>query len=212
MWALEAPGFDGREPPLRDAEALVDRHLAALLTRWPDGPLALVGHSSGGGLAHALACRLAALGRTVELLAVLDTTPDDEPGPLPDDALLLDNHLRLLRSVLPDAPAHIDDHAALARLWQEAGLGDGDPAQVARALAVERGLVEARRGQRLGVFPGRLLLLRTAGPPGDWGWGAYARDGVEVVPVEGDHVSMMAEPAVHTLAAQLAARLTPRSP
>ena len=212
VWALEAPGFDGREPPLRDAEALVDRHLAALLTRWPAGPLALVGHSSGGGLAHALACRLAALGRAVELLAVLDTTPDDEPGPLPDDALLLDNHLRLLRSVLPDAPAHIDDHAALARLWQEAGLGDGDPAQVARALAVERGLVEARRGQRLGVFPGRLVLLRTAGPPGDWGWGAYARDGVEVVPVEGDHVSMMAEPAVHTLAAQLAARLTPRSP
>lgn len=48
-------------------------------------------------------------------------------------------------------------------------------------------------------FPGRLVLLKTTIPlptteQADYGWGRYARDGLEVFTVKGEHGNIMKEP------------------
>jgi len=205
-YAFEAPGLDGSEAPYTEAGALVRRYAAALQEALPAGPVILLGHSSGGPLAHALAERLHAMGRAVPLVVVIDTPAAADPSPLPDDAVLLDNHLHLLRLLLGEADATpVTDRRAAARsLWTQAGL-PGDP-QIDAALAVERGLLTARQTQSLGRIAGDLLLIRAGeeGAPDDWGWRPHVGGRLNVVALEGDHHTLMTPPRVDALATLVA--------
>lgn len=62
-------------------EALAAAYAESIIARVPDGPLHLVGHSAGGWYAHAVAAALIERGRTIGLLAVLDShaTVDLDP-------------------------------------------------------------------------------------------------------------------------------------
>jgi thioesterase domain-containing protein len=205
-YAFEAPGLDGSEAPFTEAAALVRRYADALQEALPAGPVILLGHSSGGPLAHALAERLHAQGRAVPLVVVIDTPAAADPSPLPDDAVLLDNHLHLLRLLLGEADATpVTDRRAAARsLWTQAGL-PGDP-QIDAALAVERGLLTARQTQSLGRIAGDLLLIRAGeeGAPDDWGWRPHVGGRLNVVALEGDHHTLMTPPRVDALATLVA--------
>jgi amino acid adenylation domain-containing protein len=63
-----------RTPALSSTEQLADHYLARLLQQQPQGPYWLAGWSSGGLLAMEVAVRLEALGHTVALVALIDTT------------------------------------------------------------------------------------------------------------------------------------------
>lgn len=82
--AFEAPSLDGGEPPAESVESLAERYLPALLEASPGGPYRLLGWSFGGLVAAELAARLAALGREVELLVLIDSWPADGL-PLPSE-------------------------------------------------------------------------------------------------------------------------------
>ena len=62
-------------------------------------------------------------------------------------------------------------------------------------------------------YAGRVLLFkRTLDLIGryrqpDNGWGRVVRDGLEVYPIEGDHIALLAEPGVDVLADKLAEAL-----
>jgi thioesterase domain-containing protein len=62
-------------------------------------------------------------------------------------------------------------------------------------------------------YPGRVTLFRTRGQPflcsfdPQFGWGALAAGGVEVVPIPGSHEKIFMEPHVRALAAKLKACL-----
>ncbi|MDH4169199.1 MAG: amino acid adenylation domain-containing protein, partial [Acidimicrobiia bacterium] len=73
VWGLRLPGSDSREQPAATVEALVDRFEREVSTRFPVGPLQLVGFSTGGLGAYELARCLARRGRTVELVVLIDT-------------------------------------------------------------------------------------------------------------------------------------------
>ena len=207
VYAFEAPGLDGQEPPFTEAAALVRRYAEGLQTAIPAGPLILLGHSSGGPLAHALAELLEAQGRAVPLVVVIDTPAAADPSPLPEDAVLLDNHLHLLRLLLGETEASPvpDRRAAARRLWTQAGL-PGDP-QIDAALAVERGLLSARQAQTLGHISRDLLLIRAGADPApdDWGWRPHVGGRLIVVALDGDHHTLMTPPRVDAVAALAAA-------
>ncbi|MFD4660988.1 type I polyketide synthase [Kitasatospora sp. NPDC058444] len=71
--ALPQPGFLPGEPLPADLDAVVTAQTEAVL-RYADGaPVALLGYSSGGWVAHAVAARLEASGRGPRALVLLDT-------------------------------------------------------------------------------------------------------------------------------------------
>ena len=74
IWGLQVPGLDGGGIP-GDVDALVAAYVAAVREAVPHGPCALLGWSLGGVLAHRIAGRLAAEGRQVEALVLVDSYP-----------------------------------------------------------------------------------------------------------------------------------------
>ncbi|MEU2834955.1 type I polyketide synthase [Streptomyces lavendulae] len=73
VWALPEPGFGLGEALPQDVAALVEVHVRAVAECAGEEPVVLVGYSSGGWVAHAVACRLEELGRPVEGIVMLDS-------------------------------------------------------------------------------------------------------------------------------------------
>jgi thioesterase domain-containing protein len=74
IYALQTPGLGGKAATPTTVDALAAYHLQAVRQRQPHGPYRLVGHSSGGRVAFALAQQLQQQGEQVSLLGILDTT------------------------------------------------------------------------------------------------------------------------------------------
>ena len=84
LYALQAPELSGAPAP-ETLDDLVTEY-ERLIGTVTDGPCHLLGYSSGGAVAHALACRLQRAGREVRL-ALLDAHPAPSPvtdPPTPD--------------------------------------------------------------------------------------------------------------------------------
>ncbi|MFE6776905.1 type I polyketide synthase [Streptomyces sp. NPDC057702] len=79
LWAVPAPGFVEGEALPADLDALVDLHAADVARLAGDAPFALLGHSAGGWVAHAVAERLERLGTPPLGLVLLDSYPPDSP-------------------------------------------------------------------------------------------------------------------------------------
>ncbi|MFI8961973.1 type I polyketide synthase [Streptomyces sp. NPDC053493] len=71
--ALPQPGFRPGEPLPAHWEAVVEVQTAAVRRHAAAGPVALLGYSSGGWIAHAVAARLARTGEAPHALVLLDT-------------------------------------------------------------------------------------------------------------------------------------------
>jgi thioesterase domain-containing protein len=70
---LSTPGFAAGEPLAATADALIGLHADRITGGEARSPLVLVGHSSGGLLAHALAARLENLGSGPAAVVLMDT-------------------------------------------------------------------------------------------------------------------------------------------
>ncbi|MEU5126838.1 alpha/beta fold hydrolase [Streptomyces mobaraensis] len=80
LWALPAPGFTPGEALPDSLEALARHHAEDVRRCAPDGPFALLGHSAGGWIAHAVAARLEALGTPADAVVLLDSYVPGSPA------------------------------------------------------------------------------------------------------------------------------------
>ena len=77
---LRYPSLDTDAPVIDTIDGLADTFLPEILREQPDGPIRLLGTSTGGLVAYELADRLEAAGRRVDLLALGDTFfPGENP-------------------------------------------------------------------------------------------------------------------------------------
>ena len=77
IYGFQARGLDGTEEPLDDMEAIAADYIEELLEHDPVGPYALAGYSFGGYVALEMAHQLLAQGKTVKLLGMLDTNAEE---------------------------------------------------------------------------------------------------------------------------------------
>ncbi|MFZ0816606.1 MAG: alpha/beta fold hydrolase [Candidatus Sulfotelmatobacter sp.] len=75
IYGIQARGVDGLEPPFHRIEDMAEYYLDALNQLQPQGSCALIGYSFGGLVAFEMARRLAAAGKNVALLVLVDTYP-----------------------------------------------------------------------------------------------------------------------------------------
>ncbi|WJY37091.1 amino acid adenylation domain-containing protein [Streptomyces sp. P9-2B-2] len=80
LYGLQAREYDRTRPRARSVEEMVDGYLEHMAKVQPDGPYFLLGWSSGGTLAHAMAVELRRRGHEVGLLAMLDSAASGGRG------------------------------------------------------------------------------------------------------------------------------------
>ncbi|MBS2532039.1 alpha/beta fold hydrolase [Catenulispora sp. NF23] len=214
-------------PPLRPGEdeqaveTLAEHHVRQIQRLVPHGPYALIGWSMGGATAFEVASRLQAAGEKVELLALLDSFLGDQ---LPDYteaeivAMYTDELIRIHRADPADSTdsealaAELPYSAGLERVLQEAVVRglipmESDLGYFRERFAMYRAHVRAL-GRYKPVDPVEQLALIYAGGPEDQVraqaaacWSELSEQPATVRFVDGDHYSMLREPAVAHVAA-----------
>lgn len=212
----EPQGRLGLLTPHQDWVSVTADYLAALQQQQPKGPYRIAGHSLGGRIAYQLACALEAAGEQVTLcLLDVDLQPVADATPLTDAATEM---YHLLCRALGQPVASYDEpgeyRAALVTIMQQAGLlpEHGWQPELDALLAIataQAGLYQQFRpgpkfygaswliyGDEFAATHPRANLRRKLKQ--------YLQGRLSLLQVDGDHLSMLAAPA---LAARLAALL-----
>lgn len=230
FYALQAVGMDGKQPPLRNIEAMAAHYIQEIRHLQPHGPYHLGGRSFGGAVAFEMARQLRAAGEEVGLLAMLDTYPLGWKTLLPAAEAAQHEkrflHLRINRHLDHLRQANLRGKCAyvfgkveykkrkyLNRWWQlRQQFRSGQPASLRHALReVEEFNYLAAKQYAPQVYPGRVTFFcateEVSLEENVFGWQQLAAGGVEIVRVPGDHQTMIKPPHVQTLAASLLAQL-----
>ncbi|WP_240360579.1 non-ribosomal peptide synthetase [Pyxidicoccus caerfyrddinensis] len=219
LYAFRAPGLDGGELPPASVEALAGHYLPQLRAVQPHGPYLLGGWSFGGLVAHELARQLQALGEAVELLVMLDTPapgarPETEPdllGELATFGQLLNLPWRALKLDVAKL-RQLEGRERLSWLLEQirqlpTGAPDLDLDETERLFHVFQRLYAAQRRHVPGHLTGSAVLLQaTEGhtPSVNPGWTAWLTQEPRVLPVPGDHFTMLKPPHLSAVAERLA--------
>lgn len=213
IYGLQAVGITGDAPA--SVEAQVDGYVALLRNAQAKGPYRLLGWSSGGGIAHAIAVKLQAAGETVSLLAMMDSYPSDiwqgQPEPQERDALLA------LLDVIGASPVDADGQALsyealLASLKQPGStLAGSDDVHLARLLKNALHGMLLYRDLRHFPFGGDVLFfyaLRRTPESLDWlGWTPYVCGRMEKIGIDSTHNEMSKPAPLAHIGRELAKRL-----
>lgn len=214
IWGLQSRGMTDA-PPL-SFDAMVTDYLALIQKAQPHGPYRLLGWSSGGGIAHALACRLQAAGETVNLLAFMDSYPADiwEGKPLPTEGDALEALLDVIGANAWDAQGQRLPDDAMRALLRQAG---GSLASLDESIR-ERMVDSAVHGMRLyrsaqhRVFDGPVLYFRAAirpvGAPSPESWAPYLTQRLDMVDIDSNHNNMSQPTPMATIGQTLKPVLT----
>ena len=189
FYALHPHGLDGERAPDTVEEMATD-YVRAVQASQPQGPYFLGGYSFGGLIAFAMAHQLLAQGQQVALLILLDSGGPNE-GRAEQDTLR-GRGVDVCRVLL----------ARACNLY----LREGRRLPLGLRLTYFLGMARrAARGYDPRPYPGRLVLLRAIDNPRDphKRWGGMSTDGLDIYDIPGNHATMLTEPRVQQVAAQI---------
>ena len=220
VYGIQAQALQTAGPILIQLEAMAAYYISELRSVQPTGPYAFLGLSFGGLVAYEMAQQLLASGETVNLVGMLDTW---QPGymrqvkaskawPLRASErlrlVLLNTKKLSLRQTLRYTLGRLKGRA-LRLMYLRIGNSRGIslPGSMRRVRDINL-MAGARYTVR--PYPGSVTLFRalygdTSSLPEDLGWRAYAKGGVEIIQLPGDHGQVLAEPNVSHLARALSA-------
>lgn len=227
VYAIQARGLYGDDPPHTSFEEMARDYLAEIREVQPHGPYFLGGFSGGGNTAFEMAQQLARAGEEAAFLALLDSRPAEMPSLSRADKALI--HAQRIRA---RGPAYITDWARKRLEWERrkrtaqpgAAAQDLTPAEF-RSKEIERAFYTALGAYRTRVYAGDVHLFRPALavahrlPGGRMTtkdrlfldhhnhWKPFVAGEVIVHEVTGDHDSMVLEPHVRCLSGRLRAAL-----
>ncbi len=193
FYGLESLELSESQQLLNTVEAMAAHYIAAMQTVQPQGPYAIGGWSLGGLVAFEMAQQLQAQGQELSCLALLDTYPFTEIETFNEAA----------------DTEFIEELLARSQTPVLGGIPEADLTQAQRLLQLFKSHIEAANQYTPQQYPGKVtLFLAEDGVAADAedptiGWENLARAGVEIHWLPGDHHTMVAQPHVQQLAAQL---------
>ncbi|HVB29717.1 MAG TPA: amino acid adenylation domain-containing protein [Terriglobia bacterium] len=220
-YGLQARGVEDGQDPHTRIEDMAAHYIQALQTVQPAGPYLLGGWSMGGVVAFEMAQQLHAHGERVALLALLDgriPTPEEAFPEEDSEAILLVERYFGISFGPMESLVELPKDEKLAFVLERAkGAGlvpaELDVSQARRFVKQLRSDLRATQNYGLKHYPGRIAFFRAsetlAGTSSDptLGWSEWARGGVEVHIVPGNHANLIYEPHVEVLAEKLTACL-----
>ena len=229
FYGLQPLGLDGKHLPLNQIEAIAAYYIQAIQTIQPQGPYLLSGWSFGGLVAFEMAQQLTQAGQQIELLAILDTPAPLVNNQLS----LSQSLKFLLGTALWSTLPFLLDYGAIAtsrsqplppwKAWfsrwqwsaiarlvpEESRLRLLDESAIAPMLRIVYANSQAAYRYVPQSYPNRVTLFKAAEQPSDsieqsptLGWDRLANE-VQLHQVPGNHLSLLKQPHVQTLAEQL---------
>ena len=199
VYGFQAQGLDGLAPPLTTIQEMASLYVKELLRLQPVGPYRLAGISGGATIAFEMAVQLEQRGEKVALLAMIDgfLIPAFYQGSL---GHRLDRHLgRLLHHSATTLKQWREDHPKREQLVTLPSAHQKVRETNDMAL---RAYTPSPISGTITQLLTREVMYRTAHDP-RLAWEAYAKGGVELHFIPGDHGNMTEEPHVHELATTL---------
>ncbi|HKN83795.1 MAG TPA: alpha/beta fold hydrolase, partial [Pyrinomonadaceae bacterium] len=227
VYAFQSLGLDGRQEPLTDIRDMAAHYINEIRLVQPHGPYNLCGRSFGGTVAFEMACQLQDAGEKVGLLAVLDTSPLGYFKLRSNISTRAYRRRRFLKKM----KGHVDNLGRLSlggkwnyllgklqyapdktkfQIWRRiVRLFDMlDHPLPAKLKIIQQINFLAAYNYTPRVYHGRVSLFMATGDlnavnDSQEGWNTLAPLGVEVHEIPGDHINIIKEPHVRTLAKKL---------
>lgn len=218
IYAVQARGADLQQEPQGTIAEMASAYIDAIREVQPEGPYALAGYSFGGLVAFEMACRLRTMGEAVDILALLET--DISSRNLTSTERLLSRWMlirRNMRELAARPPRRwmrfLREKTAV--VWRRVVWGRDfireldDPAlNLSESVrSRNRQLFEIGTREfaayRPRYYRGTLAIFRTADANDPLLFWNRIADHVEVVNIPGNHGTIMDDPNVANLAAQL---------
>ncbi|MGB5153559.1 MAG: thioesterase domain-containing protein, partial [Candidatus Sulfotelmatobacter sp.] len=209
FYGLQALGLDERFPSDTQIEVMASRYINEIRSVQPEGPYLLGGYSMGGSVAFEMARQLTAQGQERAVVVLFDTLCAAPEGTevSPEVASTSSALAELFRVParekltylwrIATAPIRsIDRWTHVARL----------PRIVKR---VRKACLQAEKDYKRRPYAGRVILFRSSHRPLGQvsdpraGWSTYARPGLEICDIKGNHENILLEPQVRSVAEQL---------
>lgn len=224
FYGLQPLGLDGKSPPLNRIEAIAAYYIQAIQSLQPQGPYFIGGWSFGGIVAFEMAQQLTQAGQQIGLLAILDT-----PAPISRKPSLSQNLQFLLGTALWSSLPFLQDYGAIVseRLqswnpwfsrWQWSAIARLIPEESRLRLLNESALKPMLRIVHANIqatyryvpqpYSHTITLFKAVeqsdaiGQDSILGWEALAKN-IQLYQVSGNHLSLLKQPHVQTLAQQL---------
>ncbi len=225
VFGLQAQGLDGKTPPLTTIEEMAELYLKEIRALQPEGPYALGGYCMGGTIAYEIAQRLVHDGERVSLLALLETynVHGLKDYSLAGKTRLGWQNLRFHAENVLKLPAgekkkFLETKTSTAKERMKMRFQSGFT-KAARGLsrngngafphlALAKINDHAQEAYTPSPYPGKITLFRpnrlfSGMEDPQFGWGALARDGVDVHQLPFAPRGMLVEPFVRQLADKL---------
>jgi len=226
VYALQAKGLDGKQPPLETIEIMATTYLKAMREIQPSGSYLLGGHSLGGLIAFEMASQLEARGEQVDHLLIIDTHPplftSEIEASLEDDVAILcfiveqiGLHFHKTVSVNLEEISTLDKAAQFEYVFQLLQHHELIPPDSGRSIIF--GLLNVYKANLRASFryqpqpiKAAISLFKTASLaekfPDDptVAWGQLTKDQVRVCCITGEHQTVLKEPHVRKLIAKIA--------
>jgi amino acid adenylation domain-containing protein len=214
IYGLQARGLDGTDEPLDSMEAIAACYINEMILQNPTGPYAIAGYSFGGYVALEMARQLKEQGRDVKMLAMFDTNAEESTLHYTAGQKLtrklsrqLPKFLWIIQSLLKDPMATLR-YQKLVAGWKLQSLFNTNgkaPEPVLEGgsehmLRIVEKHEIAYENYRLKQYDGVIDLFKAQIRPyfvedaKNLGWKKYARRGVRVHDVPGDHKQMLLPP------------------
>ena len=225
VYGFEAPRGSNGEPVLSTIEGLATKYVRQMRAKQPTGSYSLCGYCWAGPLAFEMARQLRAIGQEVGLLALIDSPRPGRRGARRVHRRIQIQSRKLWKLIVKNVHrlAQVEPRVIPSflreRLVNIVTRLTGVPAyrmsvRLRRPLLptfrqTRGALLHAEKAYRPEVYPGRVIVFRAraAGTlrleDHSAGWARLAAGGVEVREVAGEHLTIMQEPYVQTLAAEL---------
>ncbi len=218
LFGLGLPGLVLDTSGPTDVAAIAARYAEEITQCSPEGPLTLAAVSLGSVVAYELAAQLQQLGREVALLVFFDAAGPKAQAVTPSKLDRLDLHLeeyranrsRYVKARLASFQEKSGRNVERANLWSRKRLGLG----LSNDLRIRQFIEDNWASQFAYNFaPCSVPILVFQATDDQFlpslaehgmGWSDIAAKGVEVEPVPGGHLSMLASPNVSLIASKLA--------
>jgi amino acid adenylation domain-containing protein len=216
VYGLQPRGLEDGMEPIADLREMAAYYVEGIRRFRPRGPYRLGGWSFGGVVAWEMARQLRAAGEEVDLLALLDTSPLTEEAIEADPREAGEVMMQTIggyagwmaaERIDVDAARHLpplEMARAMIRQVNDPRLLPEDRAELLVALTrVRSANLQAQATYDLRPYEGHLTYFRTEGSAAavlqssaDVFWGSRAGS-VTIVPVTGDHGTILHEPHIH---------------
>ena len=214
IFGLQARALNGEDAPEETIQQIAEYYLGEILQHNPDGPYLIAGYSFGGYVAVEIEKQMQAMGKKIQMLIMFDT--DAEKTEYKDWYYLFPRKVKrnlpifisFLKSILKQPVSTFKNRFAShppAFLSNYFYRKDSKGFFQLIKKIKEKHLV-AFRNYKMGPFNNKVYLFKAkicvhyVNDAAFLGWKIYAKKGVELFEVPGDHLSMLLAPHVEQFA------------